>query len=65
MAAQVLLPGESHGQRRLVGCSPWGHRESDTTEALALSLLLFWEDIAPIIVKCYHKSRHCYILVIE
>ena len=20
----VLLPGESHGQRSLVGCSPWG-----------------------------------------
>ena len=29
----VLLPGESHGQRGLVGCSPWGHTESDTTEA--------------------------------
>ena len=22
----VLLPGESHGQRGLAGCSPWGHR---------------------------------------
>ena len=29
----VFLPGESHGQRRLVGCSPWGRTESDTTEA--------------------------------
>ena len=29
----VLLPGESHGQRNLVGCSPWGCTESDTTEA--------------------------------
>ena len=29
----VFLPGESHGQRSLVGCSPWGHTESDTTEA--------------------------------
>ena len=28
----VFLPGESHGQRILVGCSPRGHRESDTTE---------------------------------
>ena len=28
----VLLPGESHGQRSLVGHSPWGHRESDMTE---------------------------------
>ena len=28
----VLLPGKSHGQRSLVGCSPWGWEESDTTE---------------------------------
>ena len=27
----VFLPGESHGQRGLVGCSPWGHKELDTT----------------------------------
>ena len=30
----VLLPGNSHGQRSLVGCSPWGREESDTTERL-------------------------------
>ena len=30
----VLLPGKSHGQRSLVGCSPWGLEESDTTEQL-------------------------------
>ena len=28
----VLLPGESHGQRSLAGCSPCGPRESDTAE---------------------------------
>ena len=28
----VLLPGKSHGWRSLVGYSPWGHKESDTTE---------------------------------
>ena len=28
----VFLPGESHGQRSLVGYSPWGRRESDMTE---------------------------------
>ena len=27
----LFLPGKSHGQRRLPGCSPWGHKESDTT----------------------------------
>jgi len=30
----VLLPGNSHGWRSLVGCSPWGGKESDTTEQL-------------------------------
>ena len=30
----AFLPGESHGQRSLAGYSPWGRRESDTTEQL-------------------------------
>ena len=30
----ALLPGKSHGQRSLVGCSPQGPEESDTTERL-------------------------------
>ena len=30
----ALLPGESHGRRSLVGCSPWGRTELDTTERL-------------------------------
>ena len=29
----IFLPGHSHGQRGFVGRSPWGHKESDTTEA--------------------------------
>ena len=34
----VLLPGEFHGQRNLVGYSPWGRKESDKTERLTLTL---------------------------
>ena len=30
----VLLPGKSHGRRSLIGCSPWGRQEVDTTERL-------------------------------
>ena len=30
----LILPGKSHGRRSLVGCSPWGRWESDTTEQL-------------------------------
>ena len=43
----VFFPGESHGQRSLAGYSPWGHKESDTTEVtshartLGLSYLFF------------------------
>ena len=32
----VFLPGESHGWRSLVVYSPWGSKESDTTEQLQL-----------------------------
>ena len=32
MAPTPVLPGEFHGQRSLMGCSPWGCRESDTIE---------------------------------
>ena len=36
----VLLPGKSHGWRSLVGCSPWGRLESDTTEQLHFDISL-------------------------
>ena len=32
----VLLPRKSHEQRSLMGCSLWGHKESDITERLSL-----------------------------
>ena len=35
-----ILVWKSHGQRSLVGCSPWDHKESDTTEQLTLSTSL-------------------------
>ena len=35
----VFLPGEYHGERSLVGCSPWGHKESDRTERLHFHFL--------------------------
>ena len=34
----IFLPGEFHGQRSLVGYSPWGHKESDMTEQLTHTL---------------------------
>ena len=32
----VFLPGKSHGQGSLAGYTPWGRKESDTTEQLIL-----------------------------
>ena len=40
----VLLPGKFHGWRRLVGYSPWGHKESDTTERLHFHFLFMETD---------------------
>ena len=37
----MFLSGESHGQRSLAGCSPWGRKESDTTERLTLSQAVY------------------------
>ena len=44
----VLLPRKSHGRRSLVGCSPWGHKELDTTEVTAhthsvFTFMNFWD----------------------
>ena len=36
----VLLPGKSHGQRSVVGCSPWGHKESDMMKRLHFNFSL-------------------------
>ena len=38
----VLLPGKSHGRRSLVGYSPWGREESNTTERLHFTSLSLW-----------------------
>ena len=35
----VFLPGESHGQWSLEGCSLWGHKESDITEQLSQAFI--------------------------
>ena len=36
----VLLPEEFYGQKTLVGDSPWGRKESDTTERFRFTSLL-------------------------
>ena len=43
----VFLPGEFHGQRSLVGYSLWGHKESDRTERITLSLSFHLDTLCP------------------
>ena len=40
----VFLPGEFHGERSLADCSPWGQKESHTTEQLTLTDLVILKD---------------------
>ena len=56
----VLLLGKSHGWRSLVGCSPWGCKESDTTERLHFhfSLSCFREGNGnPLQCSCLENPR--------
>ena len=58
----VLLPGKSHGRRSLVGCSPWGRQESDTTERLHFhfSLSCIGEGNGnPLQCSCLENPRGC------
>ena len=57
---QVLLPGKSHGRRSLVGCSPWGREESDTTERLQFHFSLSCigeENGNPLQCSCLENPR--------
>ena len=66
----VFLPGRFHGQRSLVGYSPWGQKESDTTEQLTdvlelgvLCLFVFIEAGSISLFVMLHY--HCLLLVIS
>ena len=48
----VFLPGESHGQRSLIGHSPWSHRESDTAERLCISSIIIESSLAALKILC-------------
>ena len=57
--APVFLPGKSHGWMSLVGYSPWGHRELDTTERLHFYFLFTVYKIR-ISIKLHPKKLSTY-----
>ena len=69
----VFLPGEFHGQRSLVGYSPWGCKESDTTEQLTQTALTIRAFVSKVLSLLFHtlssfvlaflpRSKHLIIL---
>ena len=58
----VLLPGKFHGWRSLVGYSPWGPKESDTTERLHFTALLWnWSVFLFVLGSCLPAAFHWYL----
>ena len=57
----VFLPGEFHGQRRLVGYCPWSCKESDMTEGLTLSLSSLTGEL-PLVLRIPRMRRRSGLL---
>ena len=61
LSAPVFLPAEFHGERNLMGYTPWGHKDLDTTKQQqwyvlrALQVLL-----CTLIKKEYVKAEYCH-----
>ena len=54
----VPLPGKSHGQRSLVGYSPWGHKESDNIVTdVSKSVIISFHSIF-FILHCFSYFHH-------
>ena len=53
----VFLPGESHGQMSLVGYSPWGHKELDTTEQLTQQHVIYYLVKFNCFMVCMNQMR--------
>ena len=61
----MFLPGESHGQRSLVGYSLWGRKESDTTERLQFSSVQFSSNLIIILWPMTHLELYLNLPVYE
>ena len=57
----IFLPGESYGQRSLEGYSPWGCKESDTTEGLNTFLPSGDHEKSQTSWSGHHGKRHRFL----
>ena len=60
----VFLPGKFHGQWSLAGCSPWGCKESDTTEHTHIvKLMSQWPHVAgSSMISADIRGSPCYLI---
>ena len=56
----VFLPGESHGQRSLVGYSPWGWKELDTSEHRTRTPVLGSGNLLGTHAQHSHRTQQCF-----
>ena len=64
LPTHVVLPGEFHAQRSLAGYSPWGHKESDTTERLSLYFSIFTV-AGNCVSPCHISTQYFYFIELE
>ena len=53
----VQVPGDGEGQGSLACCSPWGRKESDTTEKLNNTLILKVKVSLSVVSDFLHPHR--------
>jgi len=58
----VFLPGESNGQRSLVGYSPWGHKQSGHSVSVPVSPIMSL-NVCVSVSLCFRLSIVCLFLV--
>ena len=56
----VFLPGKFHGQRNLVGYSPWSRKESDVTERLHFLSFLYDYKATTVRIWLFHPLNSSY-----
>ena len=61
LPTQVFLPRKFHGQRSLVGYSPWGCKELSTTECLTQTHIIYLTVYAYIEIQMYSYMKCIYI----
>ena len=61
----VLLPGEFHEQRSLVGYSPWDRRVGHNCATIFSSVTSLWISLSYLLIRCLHLYKIIFTLFIH